>query len=99
MKIIEKIIEIEIANLEDRLETYKKLGGPQIIIKTIPEKIEKMKNDGIKITDKDDLGQMEYISHEVKKGRGGKIYIHFNDCINYFPNGYAHGAFLAKNNK
>ena len=95
MKIIDKIIGMEIKNSEDRLNKLKEVGGVPTILEALAKNIEELKKGRIKISDKKELGSQEYIDHKVLKGSGGKIFIQFNGYINYFPQG-KFGPFLTK---
>lgn len=92
----EKIIQMEISNLSQRLSKMQQIGAPKILLETIPKQIDELKKGNIKIADKEQLLDMTYKNHKVLTGRGGKVYIQFNDSINYFPEG-RYGKFITLN--
>lgn len=73
--------------LKMAIERHKKLeeiGAPQVMIDSLSKTIEMYRkgNTCIRYTE---FAKIEYKHHEVKKGRSGKVYISFNDNVNYFP--------------
>jgi hypothetical protein len=96
MKIGEYIISKELKGAEDRKNKFEEIGAPQIMIDGQSKMIEDLKNGKIKISGELNLLEVEYTSSEVKKGKGGKIYITFNNSINYFPNA-KYGKYIAEN--
>ena len=96
MKIRDKIIEVMLKNVTERCEKIIEIGGPAIIIENLKKEIENLKNGILKVKDKENLLDNEFVDIEWKKGRGGVPYATFNNgSINYFPCG-RYGAFIAK---
>ena len=96
MKIRDKIIEVMLKNVTERCEKMIEIGGPAIIIENLKKEIENLKNGILKVKDKENLLDNEFIDIEWKKGKGGVPYATFNNgSINYFPNS-RYGAFITK---
>lgn len=66
--------------LKERLERLIELGAPQVMIEA-----QKMMVDNPKIGGDNELLDAVISTKEIKKGRGGKEYILFNDMICFFP--------------
>lgn len=94
MTIREKIIENEITATAQRLEALENMGAPAVVIEGTKKNLDALKAGIIKVGGDNKLLDEEYINGEVKKGNGGKQYVHINGCINYFPNAQ-YGRFIA----
>lgn len=83
----EKILDMEIKVVSERLEVFNRIeGSPQIVKDMLNNKLSEYESGNIKIGGCKSLLDTTYENHEVKKGRGGKPYISFNNgTINYFP--------------
>ena len=86
MTIKEFIIEKELPMNKERLNKLIEIDAPEIMIRAISEQISKMENGELKIDGDLELLDYEFKDYEVKRRRGGKIYIVFDKSINYFPN-------------
>lgn len=96
MKIRDKIIEVKLKLVTERCEKIIEIGGPVIIIKNLNIEIENLRNGILKVKDKENLLDLEFIDIKWKKGRGGVPYATFNNgSINYFPSG-RYGAFITR---
>jgi Holliday junction resolvase len=65
----------------------------------LKEKLQHLENGELTVNDKHQLLDKTYTSVEVKRGRGGQLYVQFTTSeglINYFPNG-KYGPFIARN--
>ena len=105
MKLSEKILELELASNESRLKKLLNIQAPEVITEAVSKQIERLKSGcplALDIKDKENLLDIEYTSHDVCTGSGGKKFIMFNKetdlCVNYFPNG-RFGKFVAINSK
>jgi len=88
MTIKEYIINSEFKMANDRLIKLIDMNAPQIMIDGQQNFVNELFDRKIKIVDKENLLDIEYISHETKKGNGGKIFLIFNNSdIHYFPQG------------
>ena len=86
MKIRDKIIENTLKDVTERCEKMIEISGPAIIIENLKKEIEDLKNGILKVKDKKNLLDLEFIDIEWKKGRDGVPYATFNGgTINYFP--------------
>jgi hypothetical protein len=92
----EYIILKELEMATNRRNKLEEIGAPEIMISGCNKCIEDLKNGKIEISGSTNLLEIEYVSSEVKKGRGGKVYISFNGFINYFPNA-KYGKYIAEN--
>lgn len=91
----EFILRNEIEFKEKVAEKWQKAGLGQKTIDLLKQEIKIMKEKGMKIGGDQELLKVEYIKHEVKKGRGGKQYLLINDEIKYFPDA-KYGKFISK---
>ena len=97
MKIRDKIIESMLKIVTERCEKMIEIRGPAIIIENLKKEIENLKNGILKVKDKENLLDNEFVDIEWKKGRGGVPYATFNNgSIDYFPNA-RYDAFITKN--
>lgn len=95
MKIKEFIIEKELRLTKERFKKLIEIGAPKIMMDNISEQIKEMENGEIKIGGDLELLDYEFNDYEVKKGRGGKVYIEFDNSINYFPNA-KYGRYISR---
>ena len=96
MTIREKIIENELAYQKDRYAKLKEMGAPVVIIENMERVISELTAGDIKVTGETELLDLDYFNGEVKKGKGGKVYICMNNgSILYFPNA-KYGRFIRK---
>lgn len=95
MTIFEYILDCELKSAEERLEKLKEFDAPTVIINGQESAIENLKAGKITISGDTDVLSDIYESREIKKGRGGKIYITINGNVNYFPNA-RYGRYIKK---
>jgi len=95
MTIKDFIIEKETKMMQERLEQLEKFKAPAIVIEKLKKDIEKLKNGELKVSGDESLLEYEFFQYEVKKGRGGKIYIEFDNVIKYFPEA-KYGRYITK---
>lgn len=70
---------------EDRYFKLIEINAPKVIIESCEKFISDLKSGTIKVGgDKSCLAD-EFKSFEVRKGVGGKTYLHINGNINFFP--------------
>jgi hypothetical protein len=85
MKIIEFIVNNEIAMAEERIVELKRIKAPSIMISGLEKNLAELRSGKIKVNGDYSLLEEEYIGHEVKTGRGGRPFIVFGESIMYFP--------------
>ena len=95
MTIKDFIIEKETKMMKERLEQLEKFGAPAIIKKQLKENIKKLENGELKVGGDESLLEFEFKCFAVKKGRGGKVYLEFNNIIKYFPEA-KYGRYITK---
>ncbi len=95
MTIKEVIIKNKITSSNQRILDLVRLGAPEIIIERENELLEELNKNEIKISDKENLLDIECSGFELKTGRGGNKYILFNKDILYFPNS-RYGRFITR---
>ena len=96
MKIRDKIIESMLEIVTERCEKIIEIGGPAIIIENLKKEIENLKNGILKVKDKENLLDLEFVDIEWKKGRGGVAGATFSSSsINDVACG-RYGAFITK---
>lgn len=86
MTIKDYILEGTIKSSETRLEKLKEMGAPGVMITSLEQNIEELKNGVLKIGGDVDVLDEEFIDREFKTGNGGKQYICINGSVNFFPN-------------
>jgi len=96
MTIREKIIENEITMLKERVEALKCMNMPACMFEGAADEIEKLEAGILAIGGDTSLLDAEYVSGEVKRGRGGKQYVQINGCINFFPKA-KYGRYICAN--
>ena len=80
---------------EERLVRLKEIGAPKVMIESVETLVEGLYNGNLpKINGDCNLLNKEFEKFEVRKGKGGKPYIHFDCGVNYFPNS-KYGRFIA----
>ena len=95
MKIEEYIINATIESVEARRDKLVAMQAPEILIKSIDEELDRLRDGKLKCGGDVELLQAEFVSVEQKKGKGGIPYFTFNGDINYFPKA-KYGRFVAK---
>ena len=92
----EYIQENEIRHLEITLEKCEELNAPAIITRGSEDALRRWKEMDIRISGEPELMNEKLVDWEVKKGRGGKVFLSINGgTILYFP--YARfGAFIKR---
>ena len=95
MTIKDFIVEKETKMMKERLEQLEKFGAPAIIIEKTKENIKKLENGELKVGGDKSLLESEFIQCAVKKGRGGKVYLEFDNVIKYFPEA-KYGRYITK---
>lgn len=95
MTIKEHILKQTKEYVEWRKNKLIDMGAPDILIKNCDEEMERLNNGDLRCSGEVELLDNELVSHEVKQGRGGKLYHVFNGNINYFPKA-KYGRFVAK---
>jgi hypothetical protein len=95
MTIKDFIIEKETKMVKERLEQLEKFGAPTIIIEKTKEVLEQLENGELKVGGDKSLLESEFIQCVVKKGRGGKVYLEFDNVIKYFPEA-KYGRYITK---
>lgn len=86
MTVYQFILNGTIASMQDRLTKLQEIGAPSIMITSQEALIKEAQAGTLKISGDTEALQEEYKTHEIRKGRGGKQYLHINGNINYFPN-------------
>jgi len=86
MTIREYILEGALKSAETRLDDLIKLNAPRVIIDGQQEYVNKLKAGELNIGGDTSVLDEEFVSREMKKGRGGKAYIVINENVNFFPN-------------
>lgn len=71
------------------------MDAPAVLIKSCDEEMERLEKGDLRCSGEVELLDNEFVSHDVKEGRGGKLYHVFNGNINYFPKA-KHGRFIVK---
>ena len=95
MTIKDFIIERETKMMKERLEQLEKFGAPAIIIEKTKESIKKLENGELKVSGDESLLEFDFVQCAVKKGRGGKVYLEFDNVIKYFPEA-KYGRYITK---
>jgi hypothetical protein len=85
MTIKEFLMNQELEERRARIEQFKELGAPQVIIERLGEKLSKLESGKFKVGGQKELLDEEYKTHQECKGIGGREYLHINGHINYFP--------------
>lgn len=86
MTIREYILEGALKSAETRLDDLIKLNAPRVIIDGQQEYVNKLRAGELNIGGDTSVLDEEFVSREMKKGRGGKTYIVINENVNFFPN-------------
>lgn len=94
MTIKEFLVTKELVSMKERLLRLKQISAPKIMIESLKEKISNFSNDNFNVGGNNELLEVEYETHVVKTGRGGKKYLLINDAIQYFPNA-RYGRFIS----
>jgi hypothetical protein len=79
------ILEHETKATKERLEKLVKIDAPRIMIEKTREALQKMESGIIEVNGDAMLLELEFETCAVKTGRGGKVYLQFDNFINYFP--------------
>ena len=79
------ILENEIKNVSERLEKLKDIRAPQVMLDGLAKELQELRKGNFKITGDKELLNYKWKTREIKKGRGGKVFIQFDGKINYFP--------------
>lgn len=95
MTIKDFIIEKETRMMKERLEQLEKFRAPAIIIEKTKESIKKLENGELKVSGDESLLEFDFVQCAVKKGRGGKVYLEFDNAIKYFPEA-RYGRFITR---
>ena len=95
MKIIDFILRNECRQAQERLEKLIQMNAPAVIIEGQKKIVKELSTGKIKIGGDQDLLQRTFETFEVKKGKGGKLYIQFDNGIKYFPNA-KYGRFITQ---
>lgn len=98
MTIKEYIIENTISWMKERKCKLVEFGAPSVLISAINTELDKLQSGELTCSGEKELLDEEFISDEVRKGRGGIPYHVFNGNINYFPKA-KYGRFIAKGEK
>ena len=86
MTIKDYILTAELKNATTRLEGLINLNAPAIVIQGQQKLVSDLEKGVLVVSGDVEYLDAPYSNHEVKTGRGGKIYVSFNDnSINYFP--------------
>ena len=96
MTIKQFLIETEKKQAETRLAKLIEIGAPEIIIENLKKKVVNPEAD-FKVGGSKELLEIEYKNHEVRKGKGGKVFLAFNDSVLYFPTA-KFGRFITEDN-
>lgn len=95
MTIKEYIIENTISGIKARLNTLKSIGAPEVMVKSCEDELNRLAEGNLKCGGNIELLEEEFISDELRRGRGGIPYHVLNGNINYFPKA-KYGRFIAK---
>lgn len=93
MKIRDYLLDTELKRFKARLRKLKEFNAPKIMVASLSRIVENMERGEFIVNGQQTLLLEECKSHEVKKGRGGKEYIIFNEDICYFPSAQ-YGRFI-----
>lgn len=85
MTIKEFIIKCEAKSLTERAEKLEAMSAPKIMIEGCMKAVADLEAGILPVSGASELLDIEYVQHEQRKGRGGKVYVTFNGTINYFP--------------
>ena len=95
MTVKEYILQKELYWAQTRFEALQKVGCPEIMLTALGKEIDKLNNGIIKVGGDNTLLNLFFEVCEVKKGKGGKIYIEFDCGIKYFPTA-RYGRFITR---
>ena len=70
---------------EERLGKLIAMEAPKVIIEGTQKQVEELKTGKFEVGGDATLLDLEFSSFEQKKGRGGKIYVKFDNGVKYFP--------------
>lgn len=94
-RIFDFILRNEYRMAQERLEKLIQMEAPKIMIQGQQKLVEELSTGKIKIGGDQDLLQNTFETFEIKKGKGGKSYIQFDNGIKYFPNA-KYGRFITR---
>ena len=97
MTIRQYINEQSLRNQRERIEALARIQAPEIVIEQARTVLANLESSGVKVGGDQALLEREFTMAEVRKGNGGKQYLHFTTDagkVNYFPNA-KHGRFIS----
>lgn len=86
MTVKEYLIYCELKGAEDRLSKLQDMNAPVVMIEGQKKIVADLQNGKFVVSGDIHLLEEDYSGHEMRKGRGGKVYVVINGHINYFPN-------------
>ena len=103
METIKKYIKKKVIEVyEYRIKRFKEINAPEIIQLNLKRLLKELKNGG-EVDIKGDIEYLdfEFVTEEIKVGRGGKEYSQFTlksgEKVNYFPSA-RYGRYIKKEN-
>jgi hypothetical protein len=94
-RIIDFIVRNELRAAQERLEKLMQIKAPEVMIQGQKRIVEELSAGKIKVGGDQELLQCTFETFETKKGKGGKVYVQFDNGIKYFPNA-KYGRFIAR---
>lgn len=94
-RIADFILKTEYRGAQERLEKLIQMEAPKIMVQGQQKLVEELSTGKIKIGGDQDLLQYTFETFEIKKGKGGKSYVQFDNGIKYFPNA-KYGRFITR---
>jgi hypothetical protein len=90
------ILSIETPSLEERAKRLEEIGAPKIMVEGTWKLVREMKEGTLKIGGNKELLNEEAVNPQKKKGRGGAVYVEFENGVRYFPSA-KYGRFITRN--
>lgn len=94
-RVIDLIVRNELRAAQERLEKLMQIKAPEVMIQGQKRIVEELSAGKIKVGGDQELLQCTFETFETKKGRGGKVYVQFDNGIRYFPN-TKYGRFIER---
>lgn len=81
----EFIAKSMIGGVEDRYFKLIEINAPKVVIESCEKIMRELQSGIVRVSGDTEVLDEEYKKVEVRKGRGGKTYLHINDNVNFFP--------------
>lgn len=95
MTIRQHVIEWELGAYTKRLEKLIEFGAPQVVIEAQRALISDLEAGTLVMRDKEGLLDLVAEITAVRTGRGGKVYLEFDNGVRYFPTA-KYGRFITR---